>query len=169
MRQAAGELGVLAKKLSSGSYDEKSASLKNWADLKGGLTDFVGQLEKAKLTKISTLMKQLVQSADTAIEQLKSAEGLGAEFTQKSAPGIPSKEGPQVDWGEHAPKQPQQQKQMQASAGPQPVFIDGVKYIPIIQITDEAAAWATSDDPTIVAQRKGFDKLAVQLLASGPA
>ena len=166
MQQAAGEIGVLAKKISSGSYDEKSAALKNWADLKGGLSDFAAQLEKANMPKIGGMMTTLLSGADQAIEALKSAEGLGAEFSQKDAPGLPSKEGPSVDWGENAPKQEQQ---MQASVEPQPVFIDGVHYIPVVQITDEAVDWATSTEPHIASQREGFDPLAIQLLSSGPA
>jgi hypothetical protein len=170
MQQAYGEIAALAKKLSSGSYDEKSAALKNWGDLKGGLTDFSAQLEKAKLSKLSGVLKQLVQGADTAIEALKSAEGLGATFSTETSPAeVPSKEGPTVDWGAHAPKKQEQQQQTQASAEPHPVVIDGVQYIPIIQITDEAADWATSTEPRIAAQRTGFHPLAIQLLASGPA
>lgn len=166
LKQAYGELGVLATKLAKGDYEEKSAALESWADLKSGLSDFSAQLQKANLPKLSTAVKGLLDAADKAVVDLKSAEGLGAKFETKTAPaGVPSKQGPTVDWGEHAPKKPQQQ--LQASFIPQPIVVNGALYKPLIQITADAIEWAKSTEPEIVEEHSKFDPMVVHLLSSG--
>jgi hypothetical protein len=184
MKQAYGELSVLATKLAKGDFEEKSKALKGWGDLKKGLSAFGAQLQKANLPKLSDTMTKLVDASDKALAALQKAEGLGAEFgspggvlpskegpsvdwgeTEVTAPAggpLPSKKGPGVDWGEHAP-----QKKMQASATPGFLLHEGAWYRPLIPITSEAIAWATAANPVVVAQHKQFDPLVVHLLASG--
>jgi len=166
LQQAYGELGVLATKLAKGDFEAKSAALKNWEDLKKGLSQFAQQLEKAQLSKLSSALTKMLQDSDTALSELQKAEGLGAEF---GTPGGVTPSGkPSVDWGEHAPKKDEPQP-LHASTVPGFFTHKGEQYRPLLPITKEAVAWATSTDPNVIAERKTFPPLVVHLLASGVA
>ena len=170
MKQAAQELSAVALKIAKGDFDEKSAALKDWANLKDGLAQFATQLQQANLPKLGANMAKLVDASDKALNALQKAEGLGAEFGSPggtTTPVVPSGK-PGVDWGEYAPqKAPPQPQQLQASAVPNPYRHAGAWYRPLLPITQEGIAWATSTDPVVVAEHKTFDPLVVHLLASG--
>ena len=161
MKFAVDEIPKILNAIAGNDRDATVNAIASWTDLKEGLAVFQEKLQQANKPVLYKTFSAVLTAADEKVDTLSRADSLDVKEFTTDAP-----EKTTIDYGEYAPEQ----KQLKASvSAPKALIFQDKLYRPLVPLTREAKAWATSTNPKVVRERKAFSPELIKILASGAA